>query len=73
MNPASYSNESISRHRTLSHAREQPPVFKVRVVHRHLMKTLERKIMGVREIRSHQPEINTKGELRGTLWLVMDP
>ncbi|EYC31235.1 hypothetical protein Y032_0004g2038 [Ancylostoma ceylanicum] len=70
MNPASYSKESFSRHRTLRHAREQPPVFTVQVLHRHLMKTLERKIMEAREIRRHQPEINTKDELRDILRLI---
>ncbi|EYB85791.1 hypothetical protein Y032_0290g1522 [Ancylostoma ceylanicum] len=70
MNPASYPKESFSRHRTLRHAREQPPVFTVRVLHRHLTKTLERKIMEAREIRRHGPEINTKDELRDILRLI---
>ena len=69
-NPASYPSESFSRHRTLKHTHEPPPAFTVRVLHRHLTRTLERKIMEAREIRRHEPEINTREELREVLRLI---
>ncbi|EYC13387.1 hypothetical protein Y032_0044g961 [Ancylostoma ceylanicum] len=69
-NPASYPSESFSRHRTLKHTTEPPPAFTVRVLHRHLTRTLERKIMEAREIRRHEPEINTREELREVLRLI---
>ena len=69
-NPASYPKESFSRHRTLRHTNEPPPVFTVRVLHRNLTRTLERKIMEAREIRRSEPEINTKEELKEVLRLI---
>ncbi|EYC07586.1 hypothetical protein Y032_0069g300 [Ancylostoma ceylanicum] len=69
-NPASYPRESFSRHRTLRLTNEPPPSFSVRVLHRHLTKTLEQKIMKARDIRRHVPEINTKKELREALRLI---
>ncbi|EYC17185.1 hypothetical protein Y032_0031g2321 [Ancylostoma ceylanicum] len=35
----------------------------VRVLHRNLTRTLEREIMEAREIRRHEPKINTREEL----------
>ncbi|EYC40069.1 hypothetical protein Y032_0631g870 [Ancylostoma ceylanicum] len=69
-NPASYPKESFPRHRTLKHTNEPPPTFTVRVLHRHLTRTLERKIMEAREIRRNGPEINTKEELKDVLGLI---
>ncbi|EYC15205.1 hypothetical protein Y032_0037g3382 [Ancylostoma ceylanicum] len=70
VNPSSYPSESFSRHRTLKHTSERAPTFKVTVLHRHLTRTLERKIMEAVEIRRHKPEINNKEELRDVLRLI---
>ncbi|EYC39096.1 hypothetical protein Y032_0676g1431 [Ancylostoma ceylanicum] len=69
-NPSSYASESFSKHRTLKHTYERAPMLKVTVLHRHLVNTLERKIMEAVEIRRHSPEINNKEELREVLRLV---
>ncbi|EYC06050.1 hypothetical protein Y032_0078g1165 [Ancylostoma ceylanicum] len=68
--PASYPSEAFSRHRTLKHTCEPPPTFTVRILHRNLTRTLERKIMEAREIRRHEPEMNTREELRDVLRLI---
>ncbi|EYB99766.1 hypothetical protein Y032_0120g925 [Ancylostoma ceylanicum] len=60
--PASYSSEAFSMRRILNHTCEPPPTFSFRVLNRNLTRTLERKIMEAREIRRHEPEINTKEE-----------
>ncbi|EYC19331.1 hypothetical protein Y032_0024g1025 [Ancylostoma ceylanicum] len=70
LNPSSYPSESFSRHRTLRHTHEQAPTFTVIVLHRHLTQTLERKVMEAMEIRRHNPEINSKEELREVLGLI---
>ncbi|EYB96537.1 hypothetical protein Y032_0149g2693 [Ancylostoma ceylanicum] len=61
--PQSYPTSSFSRHRTTMHTREPAPELEVRVLHRNLMKPLERKIMEAKEIKRCKPEINSKEEL----------
>ncbi|EYC04886.1 hypothetical protein Y032_0085g1846 [Ancylostoma ceylanicum] len=69
-NPASHPRESFSRHWTIRDTNEPPPSSSIRVLHRHLMETLEQKIMEAKEIRTYEPEINTKEELREVLRLI---
>uniref|UniRef100_A0A7I4XVS1 Reverse transcriptase domain-containing protein n=1 Tax=Haemonchus contortus TaxID=6289 RepID=A0A7I4XVS1_HAECO len=69
-NPAAYPNSSFSRHRTLKHEKENAPSFDVRVLHRYLVRPLERKIMEAREIYRIKPEINAKEEMRDLLRLI---
>ncbi|EYC21534.1 hypothetical protein Y032_0988g3301 [Ancylostoma ceylanicum] len=68
--PQSYPNNSFSKHRTAVHTRESPPLFKITVLHRHLEQPLERKIMEAREIKRHNPEINSRDELAEALRLI---
>ncbi|XGW22535.1 hypothetical protein V3C99_005061 [Haemonchus contortus] len=69
-NPAAYPHSSFSRHRTLRHEKESAPSFDVRVLHRYLVRPLERKIMEAREIYRIKPEINAKEEMRDLLRLI---
>uniref|UniRef100_A0A7I4XXJ8 PORR domain-containing protein n=1 Tax=Haemonchus contortus TaxID=6289 RepID=A0A7I4XXJ8_HAECO len=69
-NPAAYPNSSFFRHRTLKHEKENAPSFDVRVLHRYLVRPLERKIMEAREIYRIKPEINAKEEMRDLLRLI---
>ncbi|EYC29660.1 hypothetical protein Y032_0006g3106 [Ancylostoma ceylanicum] len=59
----SYPTNSFSKHRTTMHTREFAPDFKVKVLHRHLERPLERKIMKAKEIRRLRPETNSREEL----------
>uniref|UniRef100_A0A7I4XUG3 Reverse transcriptase domain-containing protein n=1 Tax=Haemonchus contortus TaxID=6289 RepID=A0A7I4XUG3_HAECO len=58
------------KHRTLKHEKENAPSFDVRVLHRYLVRPLERKIMEAREIYRIKPEINAKEEMRDLLRLI---
>lgn len=69
-NPASYPNEAFSKHRTLRHTVERPPSLSVKILHRHLMNVLERKVMEAMEIKRRRPEINNKEEMRDCLRLI---
>ncbi|XGW15849.1 hypothetical protein V3C99_001361 [Haemonchus contortus] len=63
-------NITFTRHRTLRHEKESAPSFDVRVLHRYLVRPLERKIMEARIIYRIKPEINAKEEMRDLLRVI---
>ncbi|EYC26545.1 hypothetical protein Y032_0010g1212 [Ancylostoma ceylanicum] len=61
--PQSYPTNSFSKHRTTMHTYGSIPEFEVKVLHRNLVKPLDRKIMEAKEIKRYKPEINNREEL----------
>ena len=61
--PQSYPTNSFSKHRTTMHTYGSIPEFEIKVLHRNLVKPLDRKIMEAKEIKRYKPEINNREEL----------
>ncbi|EYC18882.1 hypothetical protein Y032_0026g1425 [Ancylostoma ceylanicum] len=68
--PASYTRNAFSRHRTLRHTMERPPKLDVSVLHRNMRDPLERKIREALEIRRRTPAINSKEEMAAAMQLI---